>query len=407
MRIMLRLHMVLWALGVMAITSVVALSRLRNPGPISHWLLYTTQSSGGVMNIYRVRPVPSAPQRLGTPLVEVLSPCWSPDGQWIAFFASGKVEAGRIYPQYYQYALYRMRADGSHLEELASSAELRVTPINLRWSPDGQFLLWDLFVGEMVLAPGAASADSRALVAVAFRLRLASGEMEYRQQTRGMGDGEWRPVDDHMKFSLGANTAPIQTSLSSAAFSQPIAAGDQWVVIVRADADPPGIYRGPVQPHNSLDVERDGELLLALPSDQLTGMTSSPDGQVVMVASMGPGGGKVYRVDVPRGTVRQVVGDSSPYHMMDVAFSPDGRWVAITTHRTDSSSVRVLAADDDRLRSVENLPLLAGGVDEYRDLDWSPPESQTFRWWIPLAAGTGCLALGPGLRVRMHSRHRS
>ncbi len=405
MRAVLRLHMVLWALSVMAITSAVAIPRLRGPDPVSHWLLYTTQSSGGVTSIYRMRPVPSAPQRLGAPFIEVLSPCWSPDGEWIAFFASGKVEAGRITPQYYQYTLYRMRADGSHLEELVSPADVPVTPMNLTWSPDGQSLMWEMFGREMVLAPDATGGDWRAMVAVAFRLRIASGEVDYWQQNEGMADGEWRPVDENMNIVQLALSAPIQPSISSVGSFQIVAAVGEWIVISRRDADPPGLYRVPVRPDGSLEIERDGELLLALPSDQLTGMTTSPDGQVVMVASMGPGGGKVYRVDASRGTVRQVVRDGAQYHTMDVVISPDGRWVAIAANRTNSGGVRVLATDSHRLRSVEDLPLLAGGFDQYRNLAWSPPESQTFRWWIPL--GTGGLALGLGLRARVHSRSGS
>ncbi len=394
MRTVLRLFVVLWALGVMAITTAVAIPRLWAPDLVSHWLLYTTQSSGGVTSIYRVRPVPSAPQRLGAPFVEVLSPRWSPDGEWIAFFASGTVEAGRIVPQYYQYTLYRMRADGSDLEELMSPHDVPVTPMNLTWSPDGQFLLWEMFGREMVLAPDATGGDWQAMVAVAFRLRIASSKVEYWQQNEGATDGEWRPVDENMSIPQLALSAPIQPSLSSAGSSQTVTAVGEWIVISLRDADPPGIYRVPVQSDGSLEIERDGELLLALSSDQLTGMTWSPDGQVVMVASMGPGGGKVYRVDATHGTVRQVIRDSTQYHTMDVVMSPDGRWVAITTNRTNSGGVRVLAADSHRLRSVEDLPLLAGGFDQYRDLAWSPPESQTFRWWIPL--GTGSLALGTG-----------
>ncbi len=400
MRAVLRLLVVLWALGVMAITSAVAVPRLRAPDPVSHWLLYTTQSSGGVTSIYRVRPVPSGPQRLGAPFVEVVSPCWSPDGEWIAFFASGKVEAGRITPQYYQYALYRMRADGSHLERLISPADILITPMSLTWSPDGQFLMWDMFVGERVLASDAAGGASRAMVAVAYRLHITSGEVDYWQQNEGRDDGEWRPVDENMTIPQLALSAPIQPSIASTGSSETVAAVGEWIVISRRDADPPGLYRVPVQPDGSLEIERDGELLLALPSDQLTGMTTSPDGQVVMVASMGPGGGKVYRVDALRGTVRQVVRDVAQYHTMEVAMSPDGRWVAVAANRTNSGGVRVLAADSHRLRSVEDLPLLAGGLDQYRDLAWSPPESQPFRWWIPLTAGIGGLALGLGLRTR-------
>lgn len=402
MRAVLRLQLLLWALGVIASTTAMVLPRLQASDEVSHWLLYTNQNSGGVTSIYRVRPVPSAPQRLGA-FGEVLFPCWSPDGKWIAFFASGRGEAGQNRPEYHKTTLYRMRADGGDLETILPPTDAPLTPMNLMWSAEGPYLQWEVLLGEMILAGDTTGNSARTLVTTSFRVHLGNGEVEYWHQGGGTPDGRWEPAGDITTNPLSMRAIPVQTTPLSASSDLVTATTGEWSVMYRPDAASPGVYRVQAQSDGSPEIERNGDLLLA---GQLTGMARSPDGESVIVALMGPGGGKVYRVDVSGGTVTQLVRDSPQYHTMDVAPSPDGRWVAIVANRVNSGGVRVLAADSEGLRSLESLSLLAGGAGQYHTLAWSPPESQRVRWWIPLALGIGSLIVSGGLYVRSGSAAR-
>ncbi len=69
----------------------------------------------------------------------------------------------------------------------------------------------------------------------------------------------------------------------------------------------------------------------------------------------------------------------NPYFSAEMSFPRLTRWVAVTATRSDSSSVRLLSADSERLYSLEDLPLLVSGADPYQNLAWSPPKSQTLR----------------------------
>ncbi len=90
---------------------------------------------------------PGQAQRLCTGPVECFHPCWSPDGQWVAF-------DGREPGDFLNTRLYRVPATGGSAEELPIGMLVGSDP---SWSPDGRYLAfaggddpvdWDLWVWD-------------------------------------------------------------------------------------------------------------------------------------------------------------------------------------------------------------------------------------------------------------------
>jgi Tol biopolymer transport system component len=79
------------------------------------------------------------------PPISIRYPCWSPDGEWIAFAGTSENEGTYV---------YRVRPDGSDLQRLTDTP----TQIgDLQWSPDEMWLLFTIieeaYVGIIRLHP--------------------------------------------------------------------------------------------------------------------------------------------------------------------------------------------------------------------------------------------------------------
>ncbi|NJL94984.1 MAG: hypothetical protein HC915_15310 [Anaerolineae bacterium] len=98
--------------------------------PDGAWLAVTCYCGDGGADLYRLRPDGSDPQRLTTfpNASEVRLPRWSPEGEWLALHVLGP-----------QGGLYRVRVEGSDLEQLA---EGHSTDVAASWSPDGAWLAY-------------------------------------------------------------------------------------------------------------------------------------------------------------------------------------------------------------------------------------------------------------------------
>ncbi len=367
------------------IALALLLSRLREPKPMSRWLLYTTRAYGGYTVINRVGPVPSAPQRLNANFVDVWFLRWSPDGQWIAFFASGEVKAGRVIPDYNQYTLYRMRPDGRDVQPLLH--DWVGTPINLVWSPDGKTLTWDAFIGQAVgFERFARSANT--YQSTTFQIDVDSGTV--KQQAT---DGEpWKPAADidWTRGNMWPSRGLLPKDVRPGSSAPPLAQSETWLVYPIFDVNPPGLYRVPTA--------QDGppELLFAL-RGQLISVSSSPDGRYIAVSTLEPGGGKMYRIDITRGQVTQLIHDANAYHVMSLSWSPDSRWIAVEAHSKYSGGVYLLPADSTALLTVDQLTRLVDGTQQNDNLSWSPPSNLPPHWgWL---LGTGVVSITCALLV--------
>jgi WD40 repeat protein len=85
----------------------------------------------GRFQIYSMNPDGSDVTRLTNNTGSDRSPAWSPDGTKIAFL-------NRPSPQFDEYDLYLMGADGSNQTQITPSFSRGLAPENISWSPDGQ-----------------------------------------------------------------------------------------------------------------------------------------------------------------------------------------------------------------------------------------------------------------------------
>jgi Tol biopolymer transport system component len=103
---------------------------------------------------------PSQAQRLCTGPVECFHPCWSPDGQWVAFDGHAPGDLGHT-------RLYRVPAAGGSAEEIPIAMLVGSDP---SWSPDGRYLAfaggddpvdWDLWAWDFQAGSAIQLTDTR------------------------------------------------------------------------------------------------------------------------------------------------------------------------------------------------------------------------------------------------------
>lgn len=170
-------------------TRIAFLARLDHPSTsvaMYEQRLYTMKPDGS-----DVREVAVDYEEVGG--VALSPPVWSPDGEWLAFYALPRKDPFYLSPEEdpspaeVSYTLYTARVDGSELHEIgsterASSQDARVPPPS--WSPDGERLAF-ISGKDLIYTARADGTDTR---------RIATN---YRSRHLA-----WSPVGDEIVFLL-------------------------------------------------------------------------------------------------------------------------------------------------------------------------------------------------------------
>jgi TolB protein len=334
MRLFVRAVLLVLGLWLILSTGAIVIAR-RGPAP-SGWITFISYRSGSLFDVYRMRPDGSAKQILISKIPN-MKVVLSPDGEWFVY--AGPTLSDDPLDQ--QTDIYRMRIDGSDMQQLTNSSTTDNGPV---WSPDGQWIaFWSMRDGNIEV----------------YRMR-ADGSNEQRLTFDQSWDqpSSWSPDGKWILFSSDRGT--------------------------RID-----IYK----------VRADGSEVQRLIGEQSTTNTNamwSPDGQWISFSSDRDGRVNLYRMRPDGSDVQRL---TNGFSSTNPSWSADSRWIAFMSNSVNSSTSDIyrMRADGSDVQKLTNHP----GYDLYPS--WSPPVDEPFRPAIPLLLGAVCLVITfrPGIVRRV------
>lgn len=371
----LRLYLLLIGLGVILVTLAVAGPRGEGRSP---WLLYMRDSaSSGPTELYRIHPDGSGSRLLLARFIDVWSPRWSPDGKWIAFLARWDVIMGGDD----RTALYRMRADGRDVQMIARFDQTS-PPVDgaLVWSEDGARIVVGLSVTGHTQV---------------YQVR-ADGSYLSQWQNDSWSSAGGTVVHGGDEWLRATVTDPLVT----------VSPGGRWVTRVHTGYMDETMSVLQVWPLGSSPQEKTPPTAEIEVPGRIDSLTWSPDGEQIVYSVRQNGLVDLYRLRLASGGVVDplVLGDS--FSAAVVAWSPDGRFIALQANRPHQDDyVFLLPADSARLRTLDDLPQLASSSASNRfslsrPVDWAPPLDRSTGWGWLLLAGLACMAAGIGVWAR-------
>ena len=297
-------------------------------------------TGGNYMHNYYLPPVASTPWR----------PCFSPDGEWIAFSMSGSI--------------WKVRVDGGDAYELTANSTYDSTPA---WSPDGHWIaytadegyrsvnlrLLDTRTGESAwLTRGddlnldpVWTPDGSALLYVSTApdgwYHLYSMSIE-----NGVPGQPLRLTENHdyanERLYFGSHDLHIQPTISP---------NGSAMILVSNRGIPLGsgaLWRAPIQP----DAMSSATRILREETLYRTRPQWSPDGARILYSShRGSQYSNLYVLPVKGGEPYQLTfGD---WDRFDPRWSPDGDWIVYVSNRAGLSELRLLQTFGGEDRPVE------------------------------------------------------
>ena len=289
----------------------------------------TAMTGGNYMHNYYIPPVASTPWR----------PCFSPDGEWIAFSMSGSI--------------WKVRKDGGDARELTANSTYDSSPA---WSPDGRWIAYtaddgyetinlrllntatgesaELTRGRFVNLDPVWSPDGESLLFVSTepsgRYHLYSLEVD-----DGSPGEPVRLTEDHAypneRLYFGSQDLHIQPTLSP---------DGREMILLSNRGIPLGsgaLWRAPVGPDAMARAER----ILREETLYRTRPQWSPDGtRIVYSSHRGSQFNNLYVLPVRGGEPYQLTfGD---WDHFDPRWSPDGEWIAYVSNERGLSELRLL-----------------------------------------------------------------
>jgi Tol biopolymer transport system component len=268
------LVVVVWATRWLAMPPLFSATRPPNGmTPEGEWIAFSC-AAGGVSELYLMRPDGSQITQVTDLGRWSINPRWSPDGQWLAFnvWRRDGVTRRRLTTD-----IYKVRSDGSQLHQLTPDFWSELDP---DWSPDGAWIVF--------------SSAVRKTLGI-YRMRPDGGQMQalahLGRDYSGVGYPLWSPDGTWVSFVVSDWR------------------GNRHLWRMRGDGG---------------NLERGDS---PLPSPQFAW---SPDGTQVAFAHTGTGTNiSVYvaaQPDTALATARNLTGRGASY--IDPTWSPDGQWLA-------------------------------------------------------------------------------
>jgi Tol biopolymer transport system component len=233
---------------------------------------------------------------------------WSPDGRYLAYFNNGAA--------LFSLVVRDMEADNSQFYTFDSTRYYVNSQQPLTWSPDGNRIA---FVSTTAGDP----------VQKLFTIDLVTGALT--QVTPGERDAtqpQWSPLDADVLFFQWGDTLYAAHPNGDI---PPVAVAEHIRYLWTVD----GVQVGYDYGRPTIQItETDGTTReITLPGDiRLNELTASPDGEQVAVVVAGASGLAIDRINTLTGRADAVV--SSLFYIGQVAWSPDGDWLAYV--ETDS-----------------------------------------------------------------------
>jgi TolB protein len=323
--------------------------------PQPHWpdkLIAFVSSRDGNWEIYVMNADGSNQRNLTQNPSYDGDPTWSPDGERIAFISArtGKAE------------VFVMNADGSNLTRLTDDPEAVWS--SLSWAPDGRHIVGirHAFVSPNTLLLKAASLQ---LIGVDGSNRLLFGEArDFLDQVRWSPDGQHIALlgsqyGTDVLMTLSVNDGkPITVSRSGA---QRIPTFDwspdgQQLAYFAVSTHRTGSYDDQLRvvgwdgsgERTILEIEKSLSILY-------NSLVWSPDGKQIAFFSAHEGYPQIYLINQDGSDLRRLTDfvDSDPSvdylrltHQQELAWSPDGKWLATTANGDTDPEIAVLSLDE-------------------------------------------------------------
>lgn len=298
------------------------------------WLIMVAAGAEFNSTIIRVDVNPPSTQSLlppGEPPVAFFEsvPMLSPDDEWV-YFLSGAATIGHV---------YRVRSDGSTLENVTKPALVEEQVEGFALSPDGEWL-------ALLIRPLAERFGETALVV----MNVASGEIT-------------RLLDDDRSYL------------------QPVwSPGSQWIVVASAGQEADGALT---------IISRDGQTVRSLvqtPNQLAEYAAWSPDGEWIAFARVNfrdDGRFQYYRVRPDSSDLQPLTDDFT--FPTTPRWSSDSQWIAFNAGKPGRSGLYTMRADGSELSYLAQMPRVTIPA-------WSPPVDKT--WW-----GGGIVLVGIGVVI--------
>ena len=373
----------------------VALATLSAPlaAQTGLWETYpAAQTGGNYMHNYYLPPLASTPWR----------PCFSPDGEWIAFSMAGSI--------------WKIRVGGDVAYELAANPTYDSSPA---WSPDGRWIAYtadDAYRSINLMLLNVATGESTALTEGSHlnldpvwspdgsRLLYVSTEPDgwYNIHSLPMEDGVAGEAVQltrdnaypNSRLYFGSQDLHIQPTLSPS--------GNEMIFVSNRGISlgSGAVWRAPVGPDamsTAIQIHREETLYRTRPQ-------WSPDGTRILYSShRGSQFNNLYVLPVKGGEPYQLT--FGEWDHFEPRWSPDGEWIVYVANEHGPSELRLLktfGGEERRIRIRQRVHRGARGTLRVSVLDSETGQTTPAR--ITLRASDGKAYAPPGAYQRVASR---